>query len=321
MKSIFWFLIKVGISGCLIIFLFQRVDTIQVIDNILKIGYGRFALAILVYLVTQVIYTYKWQMVLKDLRFPFPFRRLLILNLISVFYNTFLPSQASGELVKGIRLARTTNQGITVLSSIVIDRLTNLFVGILIASIAVIFAPFLSNNRFFILIIAGLICSFSIFGLFVSRKTLGGLTGKINLLPLNGGWPKRLKGYLSYIYNSFRGYGERPFALLRLLFFSLIIQLLVTGMIFIISQGLNINVSFMNLIWVTMLVSIFQLLPVSIAGIGVREGGFVFLLGQLGIPSSSSLTLSLIIFGINILMGLVGGAIDLFHPLVAGKQR
>jgi uncharacterized membrane protein YbhN (UPF0104 family) len=58
-------------------------------------------------------------------------------------------------------------------------------------------------------------------------------------------------------------------------------------------------------------VSLLTLLPVSIAGLGVREGGYVGLLGLFGIPPSQALSLSLLIFGYALVGALVGALVEL----------
>jgi hypothetical protein len=53
------------------------------------------------------------------------------------------------------------------------------------------------------------------------------------------------------------------------------------------------------------------LVPISIAGFGVREGLYVALFGQLGVEPALAVALSLATYGLDILSGLVGGAIYL----------
>ena len=54
-------------------------------------------------------------------------------------------------------------------------------------------------------------------------------------------------------------------------------------------------------------VNLVTVLPISINGLGVREGTVVFLLGQFGVQSERALVLSLLIFAMGLLVGVVGG--------------
>jgi uncharacterized membrane protein YbhN (UPF0104 family) len=56
--------------------------------------------------------------------------------------------------------------------------------------------------------------------------------------------------------------------------------------------------------------SIVTLLPVSFAGLGVREGAYVFLFTQAGMPQETALSLSLLVYVVSIFApGLIGGVI------------
>ena len=57
-------------------------------------------------------------------------------------------------------------------------------------------------------------------------------------------------------------------------------------------------------------VSLLTLLPVSIAGVGLREGGYVGLLGLFGIPAAQALSLSLLIFAYALVGALAGAVLD-----------
>lgn len=77
----------------------------------------------------------------------------------------------------------------------------------------------------------------------------------------------------------------------------------------------------MVMLAVVPLVTLLTLLPVSLNGLGLREGGFVFFLGQLGIPQAQALALSLLVFGLTLLFSLAGGVCLLFERMpVKGEE-
>jgi hypothetical protein len=57
-------------------------------------------------------------------------------------------------------------------------------------------------------------------------------------------------------------------------------------------------------------VSLLQALPISIAGIGVREGAYIYLLQLQGVDGSRALALSLTLFALQIAMAIVGGTLQ-----------
>jgi hypothetical protein len=47
-------------------------------------------------------------------------------------------------------------------------------------------------------------------------------------------------------------------------------------------------------------------LPISISGLGVREGAFVLFLTPLGVPTEQAVALGLVLYALNLVMSLVG---------------
>jgi uncharacterized membrane protein YbhN (UPF0104 family) len=53
-------------------------------------------------------------------------------------------------------------------------------------------------------------------------------------------------------------------------------------------------------------VLIAQVLPISIAGLGVREGAFVLFLTPLGVPTQQAIALGLLLYLLNVAVSLLG---------------
>jgi len=73
--------------------------------------------------------------------------------------------------------------------------------------------------------------------------------------------------------------------------------------------GLNIAVPFF-LIFVPV-VNILGMLPVSFSGIGIREGGYWFFLGQVGVARHAAVALGLLSSGVVLATGVSGGLVFL----------
>jgi hypothetical protein len=51
------------------------------------------------------------------------------------------------------------------------------------------------------------------------------------------------------------------------------------------------------------------MLPVSMSGLGVREGAYVYLFAQAGVSTAQALAMSLLIYALRVAAGLVGGVL------------
>ena len=74
----------------------------------------------------------------------------------------------------------------------------------------------------------------------------------------------------------------------------------------LIALAMGLDVSWSYLAVVVPLVALLTLLPVSINGMGLREVGLVALLGPVGVPAASAVTLSLLQFGAAFAASLLG---------------
>ncbi|SEP30569.1 Lysylphosphatidylglycerol synthase TM region [Halogranum amylolyticum] len=65
-------------------------------------------------------------------------------------------------------------------------------------------------------------------------------------------------------------------------------------------------------LWATVpLVAVLVALPISVQGLGVREGAYVFLLGYVGVPPEAALAISVTNFGLSLVVAAVGATLYL----------
>ena len=83
--------------------------------------------------------------------------------------------------------------------------------------------------------------------------------------------------------------------------------------LYILAISLGITIDFLTSFALFAIVIFSMLIPISIAGWGVREGVMVVLLGLIGISSESALALSILYGIILTIVGLMGGIFWLFE--------
>jgi hypothetical protein len=86
-----------------------------------------------------------------------------------------------------------------------------------------------------------------------------------------------------------------------------------TASFWVLLLGLRVELGFGAVAWIRSLVFLFTLVPVTIAGIGVREAGFVALLGLYDVPEAESLAAAVAALGVQLAIGALGGAIALLR--------
>jgi uncharacterized membrane protein YbhN (UPF0104 family) len=102
-------------------------------------------------------------------------------------------------------------------------------------------------------------------------------------------------------YKGFYGILSKAFIL------SLIIQSTVIISYYILAAGLRMSIPFGYFFLLIPLTTAVAMLPISLAGLGIREGAFVFLFTKVGATQAEALSLSLLWFFISVFINLIGG--------------
>lgn len=97
---------------------------------------------------------------------------------------------------------------------------------------------------------------------------------------------------------------------------SITIHILSVFAVLVLSQGLGLNLSWVDVLLVVPIATLFMIIPISIGGWGVREGVMIVGLGYLGVQPEQALTLSILYGLLMLTISLPGGVIWLFtnHP-------
>ena len=104
-----------------------------------------------------------------------------------------------------------------------------------------------------------------------------------------------------------RSYRAHWRALPQAILFSVVIHLIQSWMHLIMGRALHIDLPFSYCLIVYPLVGAFSAIPISLNGFGLREGGYLFLLGVIGVNSEKGIAFGLLLFLIVALDSLLGG--------------
>ena len=115
-------------------------------------------------------------------------------------------------------------------------------------------------------------------------------------------------------------YKKAPAVLWYTLLISIVFQF--TGVIatYLVALSLGSDTGFIYFLILLPVIWVLGMLPVSINGLGVREGSFVLLFGTVGMTKEMAMAISILWFVQNIGLGLIGGVIFVLEGN-NGKKR
>ena len=76
------------------------------------------------------------------------------------------------------------------------------------------------------------------------------------------------------------------------------------------ARACNIDLAFITIAWMQAIVSLLILLPITLSGLGVREGALVLMTARHGVTAPLALTWSLLIFAGTVVVAAIGGLIE-----------
>ncbi len=242
----------------------------------------------------------RWRQVLRALGLTVPTHRLLSLHLAGLFVSNFLPSTIGGDVLRVRRLSRQTEDPPAAFASVIIERLTGWLV-----------LPMLT--------ITGLLVNPSLLRLGAASSTALILVGTTLVLVLTVVYiaehdrvGRRLQGsgairrQLAAVHLGLSHLRDHPHDLRRLVGIGISYQ--TTLVVATAMAGRAVGIDLGPTAWLAFApaVLIAQVFPLSVGGLGIREGALVLFLGPLGVTNAEAIALGLLIYAINLLVSLAG---------------
>jgi len=205
---------------------------------------------------------------------------------IGVFTNNFLPTAIGGDAARALVIGRSGPRLARAFTSVVVDRFTSVLCLLVVAWIFVVADP-------------GPVPGTLLAGLGLATVAVVGAVALLFLIGL------RSRGRLvAWVPESVKRFGREARGGLRLLVTStrllvaasvlgLVFQVLAMLSVWAVAQSIGLDLSLSLVAVAVPLVLVISLMPISIGGFGVREGGFVVVLGAVDVSTTDATVLSL----------------------------
>ena len=300
-------LLKIIFTFILLYVFLIKVNTSAVFSSISKISFATITCVILIDLAANFLSAYKWHLLVPQ----HSYMQILLVGMLGRFYSFVLPGQLVGEAVKAYQLGTKINPREQIAASVVIDKVTG-FIGVFVVGIiGLLLSEKKIPGAFLEILITGMTLSllflFSLRLNYVKNLLKKFITYIGKLIP-------RINPFLEKINNMlvvWEVYLLRPLFIFYNIVLGCLYQFTGVFMIFLLSRSLNISLNVTDYCWIFAVVSIALLLPLTIAGLGIREGAFVGIMGMMGISNEQALALSFAFLGVQILDALIGGLVEL----------
>ncbi|MDG2114186.1 MAG: lysylphosphatidylglycerol synthase transmembrane domain-containing protein, partial [Actinomycetota bacterium] len=240
-----------------------------------------------------------WHEVSATLGMETGVRRLLSHYLAGQFVGNFLPTTIGSDVLRVSRLGRDTLDRPNAFASVIIERLTGWVVLPLFTLVALGTSRDLlgePGGRVALAIaLATLVVLFCIVYLAEHDKVGGKVVGDSGL-----------RQRLGAVHTGLTTYRQHRIAATRLLVVAVAYQLLLVTATGLAAAAIGIRPGVMAWLAFAPMVLIVQVLPVSIGGLGIREGALIVFLGDHGVSDGQAVSLGLVLYVLNLLVSLLG---------------
>lgn len=251
-------------------------------------------MGVIMYLLGILISSFRWNLFLKHLGFKFNTLTLFSSYLKSLFLANFLPSG-------GLDVARLMFLGKDRMKEKLLSTFMDRIFGFLAINIYVFSGLLYSlkeTKQYAIIIISLLLLQLTFFFLLFSKKA-SGIFKFLKRLPLGQ--------HLFNIYEILHSFRKRNI-LIKAILYSFLIQFSYSLDAYFIILALRKNISIIRCVLFIPFINFITMIPVTISGFGLREGGFV-LLFESNIGKEAAIASSLLyyfsIFAVSILGGIL----------------
>ena len=250
-------------------------------------------------MLVQGVAAVRWAALARPVGFPFRLRFFVWRFFEGMFFSLCLPSSIGGDVVKAFRVGDTTQRRLLAGCTILADRLTGLAaLGILVGT-ALLATKYSLGPAATLGVGAGLLVA----ALAGFSLGVGSLDRLLELIPA----PHPARAFLSQLLP----YQQRPNLMAQAIGWSLIVQMGGAVSVALIARALGVEQPMQVWFSVVPLIALAMVLPVSINGVGVREGGLEMLLAPHGVAAAQAVAVGLLWLLSTNIAGLIGGVMFL----------
>jgi uncharacterized protein (TIRG00374 family) len=246
--------------------------------------------------------TLRWRTVLSALGQDAKLRRLLSYNLAGLFVSNVLPTTIGGDVLRVSRLSKDNGESAESFASVVLERLTGWLVLPVITFVGLLVNPGLRHlgnaTRVAVALSIGtLVALLVVLGSVASQRFGARVAGT-----------SRWRQFAGAVHLGMGKLRHHPMAAINVLLVGFAYQLVLVLAALMAARAVGISVA----VGPTALLAFFpavliaQVLPISISGLGVREGAFVLFLTPLGVPTQQAIALGLLLYLLNVAVSLLG---------------
>lgn len=300
--------LQAGVSFLILFYLMKILDWNTVLDVLDSGLIFKLWPAVLILIFGIFLAASRWSLLLNSLQIVVTKLQAFWMYLSGTFYGVFLPGVLGGDVVRaGLCAVKTTGSMKKIFLSVVVERVLGVFGLTLLGTVALLtLNPALRDALGWQVLV---ICPGMSMGMILGFVLIRALLPSINRPSKRESWlGRRLTARINEFITPMSSFS--PHVLVSTLILGTAFQASEIIVFIFFSYYLRIDVPPVLFFAIVPVVYIATTLPVSLGGIGVREGVLVWLLTKVGVVASDAVLLAFLIYLNRIAVALTGGLVQ-----------
>lgn len=308
-----WYFVRIGFALALLAIVFKRVDIAAAGQAILTVNPWIFILSASMFIGIRFIFSMQMTFGLKPLGLPVTSGELFRYQMATTFYALLLPGDLAAGGVFWYKLFRKAKKVYEPMALIIFTRLINTLAMLMIGLVAMWYDSKVATPEIRMMLVVIFCLGTTAFLPLISRRiknVVHDMGVKINGV---GIVPKFISTKIEKLWTALIAFQKmrESGSAYKVIALAFLVHLVGTCWFFLLAQSLELGVSIFVIGWIRVCLALLQFIPITIAGLGVREVSVVYLLGMYGVDEPLALAFSLCIFAVNVTAGLVGWVIEI----------
>ena len=304
--------LRILASIALVVGIFWFIPLHEVIESFRKVRVDLVVAAFLLNLLSAWLEGVQLWILLRRAKVPSGLWDVFETKMTTRFYAQFLPSELMAASVKFYRLAEPTKQWSEVMAALVFFRVVNMgaltLLGLAFWAAEMPVGP----GRWIGLVLITMTILLLLVHLILSSQRVARF-GKRLLQTRWFAWFKgklvdKIKAFTTRTIESYRLFHGSA---LTIIAFAILRHAVGIFSFWIVALALHVELSFLTIGWIRVVLHAIMSLPISLSGIGVREGSLVVLLAEYGVSGADAVALAFLLFVINLAQNSLGGIFEL----------
>lgn len=301
----FILILKLLVTTSLFVWIFSQVDFDTLANSLVNTKLSYFYLAIISHALAFTLFSVRWWYLYKTQDTSSRYRDTFKSYYLGLFFNNFLPTGIGGDVIRILRLRKFGYTTHLLVSSSLMDRILGLTSILMMGLVALSITPdfVLHPNTKLIIYIIAILTPFGLLFLFSDYMP------KLTQLAIQRFHKGRLTDFLLNVMSTLHEYRQSRPRVLVALILSILAQYFIIASYVLVGFSLDISLPISVFFIIIPIVFLATSLPISIGGLGVREGVIVSLFSLFNVNTQAAIALSILYFIIILLISLPGGLV------------